>query len=277
MKFLNCVTVTGADDGISPVELANLTIAYSFVEWGILVSKSSYGEGKPRYPSDKWLQELFALCRRERESPHIPNEPLSLSLHICGKWIRDICEGNWTIAAELSGFSWDLFERVQLNFSPYLDRIDPVTFANAIPDILKHKEIIFQINPKDFADTSNERFIKLFRMIALTNFKTSVLYDSSGGLGVVPDCWTHPLRPFVWSSNNSAPPEFGLHRVGFAGGLSPANFEAQLAGITQVSGDDSPCWIDTESGIRTEEKFDSTKVVEFLTKSKPFLKDNWYE
>ena len=49
----------------------------------------------PRYPSFTWLEKL---AQTKQEHPE-----LRLSGHICGRWVRDICEGNWTIQTRLKG------------------------------------------------------------------------------------------------------------------------------------------------------------------------------
>lgn len=257
MKFLNRVTITGADDNISPTELFSLSLVYPFVEWGILVSQCSYGQGTQRYPSEKWLQELFLVEERERCSPHVPNESGTFSLHICGRWVRDICEGKWTIIDEIPNFPWNLFGRIQLNFSPYIERIDPVIFVESIPEMIRNKQIIFQINPNkfDMDKISNMR----------KNITGSVIfYDGSGGVGVEPETWSHPCKGM------------GTY-FGFAGGLDPLKLESQLSDIALVV-DEGPCWIDVETRVRSEQdKFDAELVMMFLEKSKSFLKDNWYE
>ena len=50
-------------------------------------------------------------------------------------------------------------------------------------------------------------------------------------------------------------------KVGFAGGLSPENVEEVIMAITVFACD---YWIDVESGVRTDGKFDLVKVREFL-------------
>lgn len=54
--ILDRVTITGADDSISPSGLLPLTKKYPFVEWGILVSVTKIGV--PRYPTWAWIEEI---------------------------------------------------------------------------------------------------------------------------------------------------------------------------------------------------------------------------
>jgi len=46
---LDRVTITGADDQTSIAQMAEFSDMFSFVEWGILVSRSQ--EGAARFPS----------------------------------------------------------------------------------------------------------------------------------------------------------------------------------------------------------------------------------
>ena len=66
-----------------------------------------------------------------------------------------------------------------------------------------------------------------------------LLYDRSGGHGAVPSAW---------------PPHPG-YLVGYAGGLGPENVREALAAI----GAAGPYWIDMESGVRTDDRFDLAK------------------
>ena len=80
--FLSKVTITGADNSVEHKDLVRLQAQYPFVEWGILFSKAKMAS--PRYPSFTWLEKL---AQTKQEHPE-----LRLSGHICGRWVRDICE-----------------------------------------------------------------------------------------------------------------------------------------------------------------------------------------
>jgi hypothetical protein len=66
------------------------------------------------------------------------------------------------------------------------------------------------------------------------------LFDASGGRGVAPQAW--PRHP-------------GRVSVGYAGGIGPENVREVLAAI----GATGPYWIDMESGVRTDDRFDIGK------------------
>ena len=250
LKPLERVTITGADDSVDPQALLDLSNTYPFVEWGILLSKDK--SGVERYPSQKWRDELFRLWNQ--------NQNLHLSGHICGKWVRDIIEGKWCLN-EITG--QEMFSRFQLNFSPYICD----AFKWSTPDL--DGESFYPV-----AEMGNiDRFLKGFddpnlyfrQFIFQTNSFTPVhehlmartladeidavwMFDVSGGRGVLPEEWIKP-------KNGSY--------AGFAGGLNPDNVCDQLKKINKINGK-NPYWIDVESGVRTDDKFDLGKVTQFL-------------
>lgn len=70
------------------------------------------------------------------------------------------------------------------------------------------------------------------------------LHDASGGRGIRTTAW--PEHP-------------GDGRmVGYAGGISPDNVLDVLAEIAEIAAD-GPYWIDMESGVRTDDRFDLEK------------------
>jgi hypothetical protein len=67
------------------------------------------------------------------------------------------------------------------------------------------------------------------------------LFDRSGGRGATPEAW--PAHPG------------GDRLVGYAGGISPDN----VADVVKAIGSTGPYWIDMESGVRTDNRFDLAK------------------
>lgn len=89
-----------------------------------------------------------------------------------------------------------------------------------------------------------------------------VLFDGSGGLGKSPETWTAPLLDKL---------------CGYAGGLGPNNLMTELDKIknqVQECGGliDFHTWIDMESKIRTDDKFDLAKVVDVAKIARKFIK-----
>lgn len=149
---LTRVTISGADDGVEPKALAELSEKYPFVEWGILVSKNRFGT--PRYPSTNWLLAL-------EEHPQ-----LTISSHLCGELARNVMAGN-TIRSSVP------FKRLQLNgFSKY--RLPGLLCAERCPDV----EFILQCS--DVGALNHARWLR--EQHGHSNIV--VLWDPSGGLGI---------------------------------------------------------------------------------------------
>lgn len=68
------------------------------------------------------------------------------------------------------------------------------------------------------------------------------LFDRSGGRGETPTAW--PAHPG------------GDRLVGYAGGISPENIHGVMSVLEQTTG---RYWIDMESGVRTDDRFDIEK------------------
>ncbi len=227
---INKVTITGADDSVTPQELIEISKRFPFVEWGILVSRNS--QGNNRFPSLDWMNNFAELVRSEYPETQ-------LSCHLCGTYVKEVLMGSQRFSDEL-GKIWQLFNRVQINTHGQRHQFE----VSAVSDLKKwSKEIIFQ-----FDGNNQNKHILDFAVINGVNCST--LYDMSHGAGVLPKEWLMPL-PNV--------------RCGYAGGLSPDNIKEQLALIESKVGD-YELWIDMETQVRSnnDQLFDLTKVVSVL-------------
>jgi len=236
---LKIVTITGADDHNNPKQMAELSDKYPFVEWGILYSRSQ--EGGPRFPSKDWLQTKFATVKR--------NSSMQTSGHICGKWMRDICKGNWTPFAMEAG-AWGQMDRFQINFGSSIIKVDINLFEANLPDPCP-TQIILQID-------NRPKSIEVYERLKHTG-KVAPFYDQSAGIGRLPDKWEPPLSN--WQ--------------GYAGGLSPANVQHHLTLIDKVVPEDYSIWIDVETHVHTDRVGLDMKAVEsFLKATKPWVYSN---
>ncbi len=104
------VTITGADDSTDVQWMLSMQERFPFVEWGLLVSKSQMG--RYRFPSLDWLAKL---------APH--QDKLATSMHVCGKWVREICNGNWVNLLIDVGLVAGGCQRVQLNFHAHTHKL----------------------------------------------------------------------------------------------------------------------------------------------------------
>ena len=264
---LKLVTITGADDSVRPEDLVELSKEFPFVEFGILAS--AFRSGTPRFPSRVWVDCLKSIPTAEKG-------PLKLSLHLCGKWVRDLLQG-------VLEFDWKLvpgFDRVQLNFHADETPCTPKKFWDRLLEISQCglcpgrgvKQIVFQLDgAKGLHHLSqvceqngaNRGFVDV-----------APLFDASGGAGVLPEKWP---TPFLFREGTT----YAFH--GYAGGLSPDNLWEQLPKIHEAA-HGADYWIDVETHVRSEypnhidglggrgEFFDLAKVWRFLAVAK-----NWME
>lgn len=230
---LKLVTITGADDSITPEALLDLAERFPFVEWGILCAEGR--EGRPRYPSLAWLQSL------SRYAAH-----LRLAGHLCGRWMVEAGAGNWTFKRERP-LLWPMFGRIQLNFHSQAHHIDAERFVPALVSEAADKQVIFQL-----ATASSDW---LERAVA-GGANVAGLFDPSGGAGRLPPQWPAPSRGWM----------------GYAGGLSPENVAEQLRRIEAVASE-ADIWIDVETRVRSSDdrQFDPEKVERFLAAASPWV------
>ena len=241
---LRTVTITGADDSISPTDLVVLTQKYPFVEWALLLSSTSI-EGPCRFPSYrfpslKWLKELSDNT----------SVPLQLSGHFCGTFVTDFIKGKLPeLDAHFPPWLWQMFQRIQINFHG-VEHAPKQEFYSVLPQILKNtkKQYIFQ------ADNVNE---DIFWGMQKRGVDAVPLFDLSHGAGVLPENWPDPLP--------------GI-KCGYAGGLGPDNLEAQIQKIASKVGEHE-IWIDMETNVRSnaDKLFDLKKVEKCLEIARPFI------
>lgn len=218
--MIDRVTITGADNLTSISFLEETQQKFPSTEWGILIHPTKYGA--PRYPTYDWVETL-------------PKE-LNLSLHVCSRFARNICQGFWEIP-----YNIDAFKRIQLNFSPYQKLINEKEFIECLKT--QSQEFIFQIKKP------NEFWIDLREKCLAENINVSFLYDASGGKGVYSKDWADPIG-----------------YCGYAGGFAPETLENQLKEIPKAE----KIWIDVESNVRTNDILDESKVLLFLEKANAF-------
>ncbi|MCK5018704.1 MAG: hypothetical protein KAS32_16705 [Candidatus Peribacteraceae bacterium] len=211
---LKYLTFTGADDTFDPSSMSKLSNLYSFIEWGILVSKKQ--EDTPRFPSKEWIGKLVA----EKES----NPSMKLSLHLCGRWLRDLLIGEFTFPHD---HLWEACDRVQLNFHREPLTVDKDKFFEQL-ERFPEKEFIFQIE---------ELNDNLFEEAKARGINAVPLFDTSGGAGIVPEIWPEPYDDVV---------------NGYAGGLGPDNLGPMLTAIESVV-KDRLVSVDMETKIRSDD------------------------
>lgn len=159
---------------------------------------------------------------------------LNLSCHLCGSAARAIVSENWEPAFEVTRGMFGLFQRCQVNISMEQPN-DKTQYMRPPIDL---SELIIQ--------QKSAGAMNIFNAIK-NRTKMSVLLDASGGRGI-----DTPVKPL------NIP---GL-KVGYAGGLNPDNVGEKLEYLLEnVEGE---FWIDMESGVRTDDRFDIDKCVSVL-------------
>jgi len=136
--------------------LVALTAEFPFVEWGILLSKSRFGE--PRYPS----VGTFAAFAQSGISGH-------MAVHLCGEEARRCFAGEGPPKAQSN-------IRRQVNgFTKFVDEHGLLTPLGEW--IASHgAEVILQVQ--------HERALSVARLLADIHPNVSALWDESGGRGV---------------------------------------------------------------------------------------------
>ena len=273
------VTITGADDSISPAELIPLTREFPFVEWGILASQNNtFGRspnseeavfftdkdrrgGCNRYPSPRWITDLQSLAETSGELPN-------LSLHINGIWVRQLLLGSFIVPPELL----HCFGRVQLNFHAERTRCNPSAFADALAK-LAGKYLIFQLD----GEKGNAHLDAAHGMEVGNCYG---LFDVSGGAGILPQKWPEPIYLDVQPGESGMGVElWGYH--GYAGGLGPENLAEQIPLILKAAAgtqyiNEGRIWIDMETRVRSDNdrRFDLSKVRECLEIAAPYVNES---
>ncbi|MBI3592923.1 MAG: hypothetical protein HY099_05530 [Nitrospirae bacterium] len=228
---IKTVTITGADNDVDPADLVELSKAFPFVEWGILLSKSR--EGTKKYPDKVWLKQLVNA-----------GKSLRLSGHLCGTYVKEILKGKDTFPYR------EVFKRlnrVQLNFKG-LTGLD----AQPRPGFFEllhqwDKEVIFQMTEENG---------HLFHMADVRGIKVSLLFDASGGEGRALALWPSPQKGVF---------------CGYAGGLGPDNLRLQLQKIAEVAGNDEIWIDAESGLRSGDDAFDLKKVRAFLKIAKEWV------
>ena len=223
---LTHITFTGVDEWTDIDRLVSIQQRYPKAEFGVLMSKH-WNENGNRYPSPEFIGNLHG-------------RGLRLSAHLCGSLARDVLrwggfsnvgEPFYTLLKVLV-----LFNRIQLNVGAYKE----ATNYDIAPSPLE--EVIIQQG--DDRQLFEQCYINSGEHIA-------ILLDKSGGLGI-----DTPI---------GFPPYAHRVHVGFAGGINPDNVIDKMNIIT-TSSLVGKFWIDMESGVRTDDRFDLDKVEDVCKK-----------
>lgn len=165
---------------------------------------------------------------------------LHTAMHLCGSALLGFVGGDKEILDLMSGF-----RRIQLNlkFGDVEGKYDPKALVARVKANPQWQFIIQYGKEK-------KGLLPLLKDVP----NHAVLFDESAGRGISPDSWDAPLPG---------------HFSGYAGGLKPDNVAQNLKTIAKVAADHTT-WIDMETGVRTNDRFDLAKVRRVLELSAPY-------
>jgi hypothetical protein len=258
-QFLDRITVTGADDSISPEELVPLAARWPFLEFGILLSPQWMDKGAPRFPSAKWQRELAAVARE--------SAALNLSGHLCGEYVRRAYKGFLDVAPETHLFQF--FSRFQLNTHGITHEADVPGMTALIKVANYHNvQFIFQL---DDANTATMDAV----VAALPDAHIAALHDLSHGAGRAPDSWQRKFSGYCGYAGGLAPSNVADHlehiEVAHANGRHHVLHEWPAPGVSRETLLD-PAWIDAETHLFVDGKFDLCRVTRFVAAAEPWVK-----
>lgn len=162
------------------------------------------------------------------------------AMHLCDDAFLGFIDKQSDIMELMSGF-----QRIQLNlkYGDVEGKYDPAALVARVKEFPQWQFII-QYTPE------KQGLLPLLKDVP----NHAVLFDASAGRGIVPDSWPAPLPG---------------HFCGHAGGLTPENVGKNLESISRVAAG-QVIWIDMETGVRTDNKFDVAKVRRVCAISEPY-------
>lgn len=163
------------------------------------------------------------------------------AMHLCDEALLGFIDGRPDILKLMSGF-----RRIQLNlkFGDVEGKYDPNKLVERVKSSPQWQFIIQYGKDK-------KGLLPLLKDVP----NHAVLFDESAGRGISPDSWDAPLPG---------------HACGYAGGMNPDNVGRNLEIISSVARGYTT-WIDMETGVRTNDVFDLSKVLRVLETAAPYV------
>ncbi len=162
------------------------------------------------------------------------------AMHLCDDAFLGFITKDPVVLELMSGF-----QRIQLNlkFGDVEGKYDPAELVARVKESPQW-QFILQYTPE------KQGLLPLFSDVK----NHAVLFDASAGRGINPGAWDAPLSG---------------HFCGYAGGLNPDNVGKNLEMIARAAAG-HVTWIDMETGVRTDDKFDFAKVNRVLKTAEPY-------
>jgi hypothetical protein len=233
------ITLTGADDTTSIDDLLEISRTYPLVEWGILLSSKSMGNG--RYPNAEWIKDLSHATYDNIFGPR--KGRAKFAAHLCGPTMRSfmktstVADDTWTQIHGISEQRFNsLFSRAQINFNAIREKFTDKNLIDMLEGWYETADgnLITQHNDNN---TGVWKPLQAYEMENGALKAHQILHDASGGLGHLPDSWQKPIAGVL---------------NGYAGGISPDNVIATLEDLETIVGEGFT-WIDMESSLRDDQ------------------------
>lgn len=227
LKYITCSDPREFNNINDIISLGNIS---PLVEIAVQSHPSKMSPGMPRF---QWFQELILQVATNKSSK------INLAMHVNREYCDTICRFG-EIPIEIKQF----FDFADEKGNPIVKRIQlnmPKDAAENI-NIKKLSELISNRPTQEFILQYNDKTKDIVHRIGQTATKFSVLYDASGGCGLLPSAWEKPV--------------FQNHFQGYAGGISPDNVTYNLDKIDSVVWEKKrPIWIDAEGKLKQNDMF----------------------
>jgi phosphoribosylanthranilate isomerase len=237
--MLDLVSFVGVDEDTTKLSLSKLQYLRDNllkfhpvfrIELGFLYSEGRAGKQK-RYPTFNFIDDMFY---------DLSYSSFDTSLHLCGKEAIDKFFANDTELHETCHGA----NRIQLNLN--MDNYDLDEVVDKILEQSRYYKLIIQDNK-----SKAELVAAIKKREPFHNFNDNInyLYDGSGGFGRIIEKF-NPVHP--------------INYTGYAGGINPYNVLDIVKNIEYANETGTRYYIDMESGIRTNDRFDIDKCVDIV-------------
>jgi hypothetical protein len=210
VSFLG-VTFAGVDETADAGRLREIRSHYFTVEWGLWLAVEHQG-CTPGFPGVGWIRSL---------APE-----LNLSAQLWGKNATDFLQGDDTELIAHYGEAWPLFQRIQINSTDGIDRVDLPALTRLLsksPD----KQVILRIRDLN---------LEIADALVAQGVSCSALFDQSEVQEPAQKKWPKGLKRFAG--------------CGYAGGLGPDNIYKQLSPILNAAQSAERWWVEMDSSLR---------------------------
>jgi len=231
--IINKVTFTGIDNSVDMDRLKKISKEKPFIEWSILYSMAAQGK-VDKYPSEKYITTFL-------------QHDIPIAVHLCGAIVSNLLKDERTPLIALIENNSVLntaishAKRVQLNFNAKKLNLSKNRLLHTME---MFPTTILQVNSNNMALVNEIKDLGTGAGV-----KVDYLFDASGGRGKEIDAIPLPITG---------------EYCGYAGGLNPENLERVLEKMNFELPSDLKVWIDFETGVRTDEKFDLDKVLKCI-------------